>query len=382
MLFKDQQSTERTVPKMNEKLLGFTEVSGHVGSSYDPAISKLPANTSRVGTHAPEIQLKSPFKRNRLVHKGGKLGPDLLAQSILKEQTKESGPSFLIDPFTVELEANNISSTAVVQNCPEELETGQTPRMNTTEKIHEEREGREMCTPQRLEENNSSLISIEEAVPLNQKNLEEEDDPEFDMPIWIHQNILKFAKDFGVDIKGCKEEAKMLFMKIDSMRQINNDKGKEIAKLTSAVKGAKELKSLECGSIFRSNGTRSKGDTPSQASKRSIIKNLIHSWKADIYCFQETKIEGEIGSFVKDLWANRWVKYCQLEASGTRGERWKIIPTCIWWSVWKERNLRCFQNKSNNIQKMKMNCLVLFHFWCKQEYMEDLESVMNALGTL
>jgi len=63
-------------------------------------------------------------------------------------------------------------------------------------------------------------------------------------------------------------------------------------------------------------------------------------------------------------------------------ERWKIIPTCIWWSVWKERNLRCFQNKSNSIQKMKMNCLVLFHFWCKQEYMEDLESVMNALGTL
>uniref|UniRef100_A0A0V0GRE2 Putative ovule protein n=1 Tax=Solanum chacoense TaxID=4108 RepID=A0A0V0GRE2_SOLCH len=114
-------------------------------------------------------------------------------------------------------------------------------------------------TPQRFEENNSSLISIEEAVPLNQKNLEEEDDPEFDMSIWIHQNILKFAKDFGVDIKGCKEEATLLFMKIDSMRQINNDKGKEIAKLTSAVKGAKELKSLECGSIFRSNGTRSKG---------------------------------------------------------------------------------------------------------------------------
>ena len=63
-------------------------------------------------------------------------------------------------------------------------------------------------------------------------------------------------------------------------------------------------------------------------------------------------------------------------------ERWKIIPTCILWSMWKERNLRCFQNKSNSIQKMKMNCLVLYHFWCKQEYMEDLESVMNALGTL
>uniref|UniRef100_A0A0V0HZY9 Putative ovule protein n=1 Tax=Solanum chacoense TaxID=4108 RepID=A0A0V0HZY9_SOLCH len=28
---------------------------------------------------------------------------------------------------------------------------------------------------------------------------------------------------------------------------------------------------------------------------------------------------------------------------------------------------------------MKMNCLVLFHFWCKQECMEDLESV-NCCG--
>lgn len=30
-------------------------------------------------------------------------------------------------------------------------------------------------------------------------------------------------------------------------------------KTTSAVKGSKELKSLECGSNFRSNGTRSGG---------------------------------------------------------------------------------------------------------------------------
>ncbi|WMV21280.1 hypothetical protein MTR67_014665 [Solanum verrucosum] len=58
-----------------------------------------------------------------------------------------------------------------------------------------------------------------------------------------------------------------------------------------------------------------------------------------------------------------------------RKERWKIIPACIWWFVWKERNLRCFQNKSNSIRKITMNCLVLFLFWCKQEYMEDPESV-------
>ncbi|KAH0712389.1 hypothetical protein KY285_007948 [Solanum tuberosum] len=62
--------------------------------------------------------------------------------------------------------------------------------------------------------------------------------------------------------------------------------------MTPAAKGAKELKSLKCGSNFRSNGTRSRG---------------------------ETKIQGDIKNLVKDLWANRGVRFCQLEASGTRG---------------------------------------------------------------
>ena len=53
--------------------------------------------------------------------------------------------------------------------------------------------------------------------------------------------------------------------------------------------------------------------------QKCIIKNLICSWKDNIYCFQEIKIEEEIGSLVKDLWDNRWFKYRQLEASGTRG---------------------------------------------------------------
>lgn len=53
--------------------------------------------------------------------------------------------------------------------------------------------------------------------------------------------------------------------------------------------------------------------------KRESIKNMIHSWKADVYCFHETKIEGEIRELVRELWAYRWVKFAQLKASGTRG---------------------------------------------------------------
>ncbi|KAG5599062.1 hypothetical protein H5410_030432 [Solanum commersonii] len=43
-------------------------------------------------------------------------------------------------------------------------------------------------------------------------------------------------------------------------------------------------------------------------------------------------------------------------------EKWKIVPACIWWSIWIERNKRCFEGTQNNIQNLKMNCLGLFLF--------------------
>lgn len=88
----------------------------------------------------------------------------------------------------------------------------------------------------RSEENYSSLTTIEDAIPLNQHSPGEGEDPDFDVPVWIHQNIIKFAKEFGIDIKGCKEEATMLFMKIDSTRQ-KNEKGREVHESDFGSKG-------------------------------------------------------------------------------------------------------------------------------------------------
>ena len=44
----------------------------------------------------------------------------------------------------------------------------------------------------------------------------------------------------------------------------------------------------------------------------------MKNW-ADVVCFQETKVEGEIENIVKKVWGNKWVNYAQVEASGTRG---------------------------------------------------------------
>lgn len=58
--------------------------------------------------------------------------------------------------------------------------------------------------------------NIEVAEPLNYHSVEEESDGEMDTSIWVHQNIIKMSKEFGVVFEGCRKEALELFKKIDS----------------------------------------------------------------------------------------------------------------------------------------------------------------------
>ncbi|KAG5624648.1 hypothetical protein H5410_009866 [Solanum commersonii] len=42
---------------------------------------------------------------------------------------------------------------------------------------------------------------------------------------------------------------------------------------------------------------------------------------------------------------------------GSKEDWWKNIPVCIWWTLWKERNGRCFEGKVSSSQEIKMRCL-------------------------
>lgn len=48
------------------------------------------------------------------------------------------------------------------------------------------------------------------------------------------------------------------------------------------------------------------------------------------------------------------------------------------YSVLKSR-YNIFDDQSNNTQKMKMRCLVLFYFWYKGTYLEGHESIVVVL---
>lgn len=63
-------------------------------------------------------------------------------------------------------------------------------------------------------------------------------------------------------------------------------------------------------------------------------------------------------------------------------EWWKIVPACIWWTVWKERNARCFEGESSSTQKIKSSCISLFHFLCKEQLIGDVESLLDLFDSL
>jgi mannosylglycoprotein endo-beta-mannosidase len=42
---------------------------------------------------------------------------------------------------------------------------------------------------------------------------------------------------------------------------------------------------------------------------------------------------------------------------------WKMIPSCLWWCLWRERNTRCFQNCANSSAHLQDNFLFSLYCW-------------------
>lgn len=100
---KTQRSDEGTSGLEDESLLGFTEVTGHVSSSYDPKILNWPVIPARHKAHVAEVPLSTPIKRDRSMIKWKKFGLDLPAQFVSNRLVNESS-SHLTDSIPAELE--------------------------------------------------------------------------------------------------------------------------------------------------------------------------------------------------------------------------------------------------------------------------------------
>ena len=43
---------------------------------------------------------------------------------------------------------------------------------------------------------------------------------------------------------------------------------------------------------------------------------------------------------------------------------WKVVPLCLFWTIWKERNRRAFKDKGYSLQGLKQMFLYNLWDWC------------------
>lgn len=84
-------------------------------------------------------------------------------------------------------------------------------------------------------------------------------DKEMDATIWVHQNLIKLGKMFGVDFQGHEEETLQLLKQIDKSRQPRRMEAESSIK-RPRFKGAQELKDLTTFDVkFKNGGKRNRG---------------------------------------------------------------------------------------------------------------------------
>ena len=54
-------------------------------------------------------------------------------------------------------------------------------------------------------------------------------------------------------------------------------------------------------------------------AKRLCVRNLLHTWKADIMCLHETKLDGIDRAMIRSLWRCRYVNWLCLDFMGASG---------------------------------------------------------------
>jgi len=61
---------------------------------------------------------------------------------------------------------------------------------------------------------------------------------------------------------------------------------------------------------------------------------------------------------------------------------WQMIPSCIFWCIWKERNLRCFDGISTPISSLKSFCLISLFHWSNLSPVNDILPLLDFISSL
>lgn len=61
---------------------------------------------------------------------------------------------------------------------------------------------------------------------------------------------------------------------------------------------------------------------------------------------------------------------------------WKMIPVAISWTIWNERNRRCFDGISTDVRSLKALCLVYLFSWAYLAPVDSPDRYLNFVSSL
>jgi hypothetical protein len=133
-------------------------------------------------------------------------------------------------------------------------------------------------------------------------------------------------------------------------------------------------------------------------AKRTCIRNLLHSWKADIFCLQETKLESVSWGlthslwcfrYVNWLWAVDWVMPCkviqlwaawQIRSADLRNMAiLRMVPHCVIWCLWRERNARLFEDCESSMVDIKLLFFQTLYAWVNSVGVSSINSITELI---
>ncbi|XP_019234325.1 PREDICTED: uncharacterized protein LOC109214820 [Nicotiana attenuata] len=74
--------------------------------------------------------------------------------------------------------------------------------------------------------------------------------------------------------------------------------------------------------------------------------------------------------------------WSSLKAGKSIKKIWNMIPACIFWVVWAERNRRCFDGLSTSNHALKAKCFLQLFSWCKLSPVNSPELFLDFVSSL
>ena len=65
---------------------------------------------------------------------------------------------------------------------------------------------------------------------------------------------------------------------------------------------------------------------------------------------------------------------------GDRGLAWRVVPLCLFWCLWRERNFRAFEDIEDSLIFLKASFLSSFFLWMRRDFPSNPFSLVGFLG--